>query len=307
MMYTPVRISTIRPDGALSFDLYILFKDQYVKYTPKGEMIKNEVHSKLKKQKVAKFFITEEDEVNYQQFLDAVLLETIENPDIAIGEKINVVDDHASHNLTQAYKDPSNPEGFKKTESAAKNLHSLITQNKEAFKEMLTREVHDNELLIHHCLNVSTYATKLAILHECKEEDQVILSLVGLLHDIGHGQLEENHRHLFLKNKSEMSEEEKKSYDLHPEKGVELLSKNPLITKEITDLISIHEDNLEKKGKLTLMEEILSLTNNFDKLVTFRKMSFKEALSLMSRESLGCYNMELFNKFKQLLKLEKLL
>ena len=80
MEYTPLRISTVKPLRELTFDLYILFKEQFLCYAKRGESLTEEKFQKLKIQKIAKFFITESDEVNYQNFLDILLNETISNP-----------------------------------------------------------------------------------------------------------------------------------------------------------------------------------------------------------------------------------
>ena len=73
MEFTPLRITTVKPLRDLTFDLYIHFKEQYICYAKRGEQLSEDKFLKLKIQKVAKFFITEDDELNYQIFLDALL------------------------------------------------------------------------------------------------------------------------------------------------------------------------------------------------------------------------------------------
>ena len=90
MGYTPLRISTVKPDRELTFDLFIFFKETYLKYSDKGSALDEEKFTKLRKQKIAKFYIDESDELNYQQFLDQLLSDTMNSPDISVDEKYSL-------------------------------------------------------------------------------------------------------------------------------------------------------------------------------------------------------------------------
>ena len=59
MAYTPLRINTVKPERELTFELYIFFKENYLCYVKKGEQLDAPKHQKLRKQKIAKFFISE--------------------------------------------------------------------------------------------------------------------------------------------------------------------------------------------------------------------------------------------------------
>ena len=48
MGYLPLRISTVPPDRQLTFDLYINFKEQYLKLADSGSAIDHEKLEKLK-------------------------------------------------------------------------------------------------------------------------------------------------------------------------------------------------------------------------------------------------------------------
>ena len=66
MEYTPIRITTLKIGKLLTFDLYIFFKEQYLKYLDNGKTIEDSLMKKLSAQKVARFYITDEDEENYE-------------------------------------------------------------------------------------------------------------------------------------------------------------------------------------------------------------------------------------------------
>ena len=118
MTYTPLRIRTVKPGRVLTFDLFIFFKEQYVPYAKRGSKIEEEKYGKLKKQKIAKFYITEEDEVNYQTFLDELLMETMNSSTASTEEKVNLIEGACGTAVERMQKDPNSETSYKMTENA---------------------------------------------------------------------------------------------------------------------------------------------------------------------------------------------
>ncbi|MBF0206503.1 MAG: HD domain-containing protein [Oligoflexia bacterium] len=309
MDYTPIRISTIFPKRALSFELYIFFKEHFLKYIEVGRALEEEHLDKLKKQKIARFYIRDTDEGNYQNFLDEVLNQTIDDPSVEMGDKVNFAEGNACTAVEDMKKDPGSKQSYHNTKRAAKTLRKLIADNPDALKNFYGRkETAETDLLIKHCLNVSALVVGVAKVCDLGEDDQDALSIAGLLHDLGISRYNEEEQQLFLKVYKTMTLEEKKIYQQHPAMAAELLKKNPFVDPIIVDLILSHEEKIsgegypEKKTKLTLPQEILSLCNCYDKRVTVLGMSPKDALKVVQVDELGNYNLELINKFKKQLK-----
>ncbi|MBF0360100.1 MAG: HD domain-containing protein [Oligoflexia bacterium] len=308
MDFTPIRISTIVPNKALNFELYIFFKEQFLKYIDIGRKLEHPHLEKLKKQQIARFYIRDLDENNYQVFLDDILNETLDNPDVPMGDKVNFAEGTATTAVEEMRKDPSSRTSYNVTQKAAKSLRKLITDNPDSLKNFYGRQAAENETLIKHCLNVSALCVSLAKNSDISEEEQNNLSIAGLLHDIGISRLAENDQQLFMRNFKSLNAEEKKIYHQHPGLGKELLQKNPYVDASITDLIYAHEEKIsgdgypERKKKLTLQEEVISLCNSYDKRVTVLNMSPKEALKVAQVDELGNYSLELINRFKKHLK-----
>lgn len=308
MEFTPIRISTIIPKKALSFELYIFFKEQFLKYIEVGRQLEEDHLDKLKRQKIARFYIRDSDEVNYQSFLDEILNVTIDDPKVNLDDKINFAEGTASSAIEDMHKDPSSQSSYKNTQRAAKTLRKLISDNPNSLKNFYGRKAASNETLMKHCTNVSALATSMAKLHEIDEEEQNIIAIAGLLHDIGLSKFSEPEQALFMKSPKTFTPDEKKIYYQHPALGVELLKKNPYIDASVLDLILNHEEKIsgegypEHKTKLTLSQEIISLCNTYDKRVSAFGMTPKEALKVVQVDELGNYNLELINKFKKHLK-----
>jgi HD-GYP domain-containing protein (c-di-GMP phosphodiesterase class II) len=312
MEYTPLRISTVKPLKNLTFDLYIFFKEQFLCYSKTGEQLSEEKFSKLKTQKIAKFFITESDEVNYQKFLDMLLSETLSDPNTNVEEKVIMVEGAATSAIERMQKDPGNENAYRMTESAAKSLRQVIKNNPEALKKIFGKKVEKNEEIIKHSLNVCALSLKLAEILKMSEQEMDDLGTAALIHDIGITQMNKDDISLFYKPKKLLSSDDKRVYYLHTKDVKSLLKDKPYINGVIIDLITNHEEVLSgmgpnKKKKLTKLEEILSMVNNYDKRTITNKTTPIQTLKDMMIDELGNYSLELLNDFKKVLKSEGLL
>lgn len=312
MDYTPLRISTVKPLRNLTFDLYIHFKEQYLCYAKRGEQLSEDKFEKLRAQKIAKFFITEADEINYQKFLDALLDETLSNPNVSVEEKVDMAEGACNSAIERMQKNPGSESAYRMTEKAAKSLRDVIKNNPDALKKIFGKKVEKNEDIIKHSLNVCALACKLAELRRCNEEQLDDLGTAALIHDIGLSQLSKNDIQLFYKPKKFLGHEDKRVYYLHCKDAAVLLKDKSYVTPVVLELVQNHEEVLSglgpnKKKKLTLLEEILSLVNNYDKRMITNKTTAAQTMKEMMIDELGNYSLDLLNDFKKILQQEGML
>ena len=312
MDYTPLRITTVKPLRHLTFDLYIFYKDQYLCYAKKDEELSEEKYAKLKTQKIAKFFITESDENNYQKFLDLLLSETINSTTVSSDEKVNVVEGAANSAVERMQKNPGSESAYRMTETAAKGLRQVIKNNPDALKKIFGKKVEKNEAIIKHSLNVCALSIKLAEILQCTEQELDDLGTAALIHDIGITQMNKDDIQLFYKPKKLLSNDDKRVYYLHTKDAKTLLQDKSYINNVILELVINHEEVLSgqgpnKKKKLTKLEEILSMVNNYDKRVINNKTTPIQTLKDMMIDEMGNYNLDLLNNFKKVLQAEGLL
>lgn len=312
MGHTPLRISTIKPEKTIDFDLYIFFKETYIIYLKSGEALSPPQYQKLKKQKIAKFFITESDEVKYQSFLDHLLDETLSSPDTSVEEKVNITEGAAQNAVEGMQKDPESEKSFNNAKKAASGLKRLILENPDSLKMIFGKKVDPDDLIIKHSLNVSVLATKLGKEMDCSEEELDELAIAGLIHDVGLTKLDDDVQDLFVKNRNDFDFQEQKKYNVHCGDALKLISEKPYITKSIFDLIQNHEETLSgsgphKKKKLSKLEGIISIVNRYDKIIVTDGITPKEAIKEMMINDLGNYDIKMMKQLKKVLKHEKLL
>lgn len=312
MDFTPLRITTVKPQRSLTFDLYIFFKEQYLCYAKRGTTLSEDKYQKLKIQKIAKFFITESDEGNYQKFLDDLLSETLSNPNVNVEEKVVMVEGAASSAVERMQKNPGSESAYRATENAAKSLRDVIKNNPDALKKIFGKKVEKNEDIIKHSLNVCALSVKIAENCRCSEEDMDDLGTAALIHDIAIPQLSKNDLPLFYKPKKLLTNDDKRVYFLHCKDALALLQEKPYVNKNILELVANHEETLSgsgpnKKKKLTKLEEILSMVNNYDKRLITNKTTPMQTLKDMMIDEIGNYSLEMLNELKKVLQTEGLL
>lgn len=312
MAFTPLRITTVKPQRDLTFDLYIFFKEQYLCYARRGDQLSPEKFQKLKVQKIAKFYITEDDEINYQKFLDALLDETLSNPKIDVEEKVNIAEGACGSALERMQQNPGSESAYRMTEKAAKSLRQVIQNNPDALKKIFGKKAEKNEEIIKHSLNVCALSVKLAEVRRCSEQELDDLGTAALIHDIGITNMHKDDLPLFYKPKKLLSNDDKRVYYLHCKDAAALLKDKPYVTKAILELVMNHEEvqaghGPMKKKKLSPLEEILSLVNNYDKRTITNKTSPAQTLKDMMIDELGNYELNLLNDFKKVLQSEGLL
>ncbi|MCB9063120.1 MAG: HD domain-containing protein [Halobacteriovoraceae bacterium] len=312
MDFTPLRISTIKPGKEITFDLYIFFKEQFLKYLDNGKALNEDLLGKLKKQKVARFYITDKDESNYQKFLDAILAEAVASADMPTEEKVNIVEGAASTAVERMQKDPGNKSAYNMTENAARSLRQVVSKNPDALKQIYGKEAEKGDMIIKHSLNVSALSTKLGEKMGLSDEVLDDLATAALIHDIGIISLGDEMVECFFKPLSELPNETKIKYRTHPNVSAEVLASKPYVNKRISDLIMNHEEVISgkgpnKKNSLTPEEEILSLVNSYDKRMIEKGLTSKEAIKEVTIDEVGNYDLGLINKFKEVLKTEGLI
>lgn len=309
--FTPVRITTIKAERVVPFPVYIHFKEQYLEYVKPGMSIEKDKYKKLRRQKITKFYILDEHEGSYQDFLDSFLEQTLNSETASVEEKAEAVTGQSETALDRMGDDPGNETNFDMTRKAAKNLQKLIFENPEALSRIFGQD-SDASPVIQHSINVAVLSIKFAKQKKISEEEIDYLSTAALMHDIGVMQFQKEEQELFNKPKGELAPTEKVKYYEHCKGVVQLLAERPYINEQVISLIEAHEENLQgsgplKKSKLTPAQEILSLVNSYDKKILTKKITPAAAIKELMIDELGNYNLELLNEFQAFLKEQKVI
>lgn len=307
MKYSPVRVSTIKTEKALTFDLHLYFRETYVVYKQYGDTIEKEKIKKLRKQKVGKFFIDSEDEVTYQKYLDDMLSTAITDPNMALEDKAEVIAGASITSIEAMRSDPMDKAALRRTKEASKGIYEVVKNNPGMLKEMYQVESEDDAIL-QSAVNTSALVVRLGQLKKIKENILQDMGTACLLRDIGIVQMDQKYHGLFAVPLEEYSAIELKIYKTHPELGKNILEKRGDVSSEIMGLVYGHEAKLQGNGfpqdikKLTKEQAVISLCGAYDRMVTCLSIDPKEALKSLSIDELGNYDLGDIKLLKKILK-----
>lgn len=310
MKYTPLRISTVRPNRRIDFDIYIHFKNTFLCYIKKGEELNSDHIKKLRTQNITKFFITEHDELSYQKFLDS-LIDEIMNSSCKIEEKVTVIGGTVNTATERIQNNPECKNSYNMTKKAAINLRQMIHKNPESLAVFFNDQREDaKNPLIRHSFNLSILSMKLAEQEGLSNDEQDIIATAALIHDVGIGLLPENIRVLANKERDLLTNVELNILSTHGELGANIFSNKEYINEEIIALIRNHEeviggDGPLRKKVLTKKEQIISAADCFDRHITLYNKTLEETALIMNKKA-GHYNHKYIKGIDRLVKHEKL-
>lgn len=309
MNYVPIRTSTLRPKCDFTFDIYLQLSGKYVLYIKKGDDIQKERLQKLKAKKVRQMFIVDQDEPIYQQFLDQALFDVADDENLSLDEKAEASQGVAATAVEDINENYDNKDSFVAAENAAKGLVQVIRKNPDILKDLFVKtQESDSDVHVKHAINVSFLAVKFA--ETLKMDNATIenMCVAGMLHDIGQVKMAPADLELFTRAYSKMSKEEFIRYREHPRTGHKLLFGKDYINNQILDLILTHEETKAGTGfpeglnKLTLEQEVFSLTCCYDRHVTLLGYSHEEAMKMIQIDQLGNYELSSINTLKKIIK-----
>ncbi len=310
MGYIPFRISTLRAEHPIPFGVHILFKEQYILYNEAGKGLAKETLLKLKQQRIAKFYILDSQEREYQDYLDQLLNNTLSDPNVSTEDKAAVIEGATTTAVENAMANPHSQKCYNSVAKMAQKIREFIINDPQALGSLFGETSHDGMLLAH-SLNVCALSITLGKMLGLEQKQLDDLSIAALLHDIGHKQLESSFE-LFTKSKTEFDLKDKKSYAQHVLIAQDLLQDKAYIDEDILRLIQRHEENLYGEGplklkKLELDEEILSIVNAYDKKIMTLNLSRGDAIKQFMIDEVGKYNLKLLTQFRKMLKLSNLI
>ncbi len=313
MEYVPIRISTLKKNSDLGFDLHIKLKSKYLLYVHAGDNISPARLDKLKDKRVKQLFISDDDEKKYQAFLDNALTQAAEDPNMPKEEKAEIASSVASGAAEDIQENPDSVDAYKMCEKASAGINSIVGNNPDILKHIFERTSKtDQEKNVAHSVTTSSLCVRMA--NHLKMEPQQInnLGIAGLMHDIGIVSFSKEKSELQCTDYSKFSVEDLTLYKTHPMKGAELLANKPYINPDILDLILHHEERISGVGfpkgnkTITLIQEVLAICSWYSRKTICLGIPHKDAIRQIQVEEVGNFNLELLTKFAELLKKEKL-
>jgi HD-GYP domain-containing protein (c-di-GMP phosphodiesterase class II) len=267
MSYVSVRTSTLRPDTELQFDVYVFFRDCYLKYWSANQSIDSGLLEKFKAKKVKKVFIPEAQEAKYLSYLDAALGQ-LQKADLSVTAKGEFAQDTLKQESENIGKTLETEEGYRSSESRIHKVVDFMLSEPKALAGMLASAGLSIDDSAHGstasslALAVATYSKQLS------KEELTDLAVAGLLHDTALKALGFDVKD----DLQSLPKERRNDFRRHPSAAIEQVAGKKFITARVLRIIEDHEefgDGLgfpQKKrfAKLAIDSQIFNLCDAFD-------------------------------------------
>jgi len=300
----PIRINTLREDELVTFDVFVKVGQRYLHHTNEHDSVEGTRLQNLRNKGVRKLFIHNRNEGAYLSYLETGL-KGLNRTDIATSKKAALAHDTMVSAAENAERMLETEDGFNTQKSQMKLIGEFFKSDKAALKEILLKagiSVDTN----HHAATVSSLALAMANKTGGMTDDEKFeLAFAGLLHDFGKARFKFDP----MKPVSQLTPQERKSYENHPQDGADMLAGKPFISPRILGLIASHEERglgrgfPERKhiGQLALPYQILSVVNCFDHFCGEKGIQPLQAIDLFYEEFSKDYSDELITNLATVL------
>lgn len=297
MNYVPIRVSTLRGDEKILFDLYVSLGERFVHYARQGSSFEGDRLGRLKKKKVKKMFILEEQESSYQDYVQKNLdMAFDKSKGKSVESRAEIAQGMCEASVEEVLENPQDEVSYNAARNVASKYVKLLIEENSAITTILSIE-NSAKSLAHHGVTVATLAIGLA--QKLGIEDPNLLqhlTMGSYLHDLGHSEADTG----FGKKLTEMDTKQKELYLSHPRLGAELAQDKKHFDQEVIDIIMQHEEMEDGSGyplglagsKINRLAKIVGICNTWDQLVTFQSLPVADATKKMMMEFLGKYPLD---------------
>jgi response regulator RpfG family c-di-GMP phosphodiesterase len=313
MGYLPIRVTTLKGQVRLGFNVYVQLPHKILLYAAGMDDIEDHRIKYLKKKKVRKLFIDDSQESLYQDYVDRCLTNVMSDDSVSLEEKSSLVVNSGEATAEKIYEDPHSKKSYDAAQNTATNLIGVLAQNDELLKGIFDSKVdadndtHDTRMQ-KHSLNTSSLCISFGEFLGLPKDQVEVLGVAGLFHDVAYSQYNDDEKELFFKRVADMENAELTRYREHPEQGSVILEDKDFASRAVIDLILIHEEKRGGNGfpnKLKSFEpvqEVLAIAAFYDREVTCFGVDRDSVLEDFSINQLGNYDLEMIKKFKLFIK-----
>ena len=313
MSYLPIRLKTLMSGVTLGFDLHIKIDQKMLLLVHDDDSIEQDRIKSLEGKNVRKLYILDHQEQNYQDYVDKCLNLLVQDENVSIDEKSEMVVSAAESTAERIYDDPHSQKSYQAAQNTTNNLISVLSKSDELLKGIFDKKLDQNNDSLEsrmqkHSVNSASLTISFAESLQVGSSDVESLGVAALFHDIAFGQMEESAKKLFIKDLSKMEANELTVYKTHPKIGAEILQDKDFASKEIINLILGHEERRNGAGfpnklqKIDDLQEILNICCYYDQRVTCYGEERDAVLEHLTVDQIGNFDLDLIKKFKSFVK-----
>lgn len=303
--FTSVLIGEFVAGKNVLFDVYVrLNSGRYVKILHAGDTFSKERINKYKEKEVKYLFFQTSDRKKYVQYQSYVTRKMVDKSKAPTALKEQLLRNTAEKYVEELFSRGVKPQVVMQGKEICETVYSLVEKEKNLYKLLRDFSLFDPNAF-NHSYAVTLFAS--AIIKQFEWQSKATIettSLACMFHDIGKMDLPEG---LIGKHPEKLNDEERISYEKHPELGAKLIDGNRLISNSVQQIIIQHHECYNGTGfprgikgsKILTLANIVKLSDDFVRLVEDKECSSTEALKMIlgNSESIRKYNSSIVENF----------
>jgi putative nucleotidyltransferase with HDIG domain len=294
MNHISIRVSTLRGDQKIDFDVYVKINDKMVHYLRRGDSFEGARLKRLKEKKLKNLYILEEAEPNYRNYLKTNIESAYDDTSKKdLSTRAEIIQGDQQSNVEEVFERPEDKVAYNNTKDASSKFVEFLIKNANATQSILNIDNSDKNLA-HHGVTVGALAVALS--QKLKQTDQKMVNLItlgSLLHDIGHHESKVN----FTQPLNLLTKEDLVIYRNHTNAGLERAKHTAHFDPLVLKIIAEHEECLDGSGfpkglhekQLDQNSMLVAVCNAMDRLITFEGISKTEAPKKLMIDQIGKY------------------
>ncbi len=272
--FMPIYLESIRVDSVLGFDLYITVNGQMVLYRASDMPFTERTRQKLMDNRVDRLFITDDNQGQYQRYIEKNLDKILADPAVPEIKKAGILYQTSTTLVKDVLENPTYGDNIKRSKDVVANQVNYILKGREAFLNLLKITSYDYYTYTH-SVNVCTFSIALA--QQLGFDDEEFLNELGtgaLLHDVGKSKISDR----ILNKRSALNQIEFEIMKKHPQWGVEMLESTEELSENVMYPVLQHHERGDHRGypgglaleDLHIYSKIVAICDSFDAMTTER-------------------------------------
>lgn len=289
-----IRVSQLRGDLKIPFDVYIKVGGRFIHYCRQGSSFEGARLRRLKEKKLKHLYVPRGDESKFQNYV----FESIESAydphcNKPLEVRAEVVHGAQETMTTEFFDNPNSPDRYMFLLESSERFAGFLAENRENLLAILLNIENIDNNIAHHGVAVAAIDFYLARYLKIGAPEDIKFMITGCLsHDLEHAKSGFD----VLKPHSKLSMAERKTYEAHPRAALERFEKykpDPLVSQ----IILQHEETIDGSGFPSHLREkhidprvlLATVANAYDRLVSFERKSPQEALQTLLQQRAARY------------------
>jgi HD-GYP domain-containing protein (c-di-GMP phosphodiesterase class II) len=293
-LYFRIRLSTIRPSRATSFDIFVLINAQFVHYLRAGDKLSElKIETLHSRDTGNSFFVLNAQKQEYRDWVRDEMNSDELNP----FEKSKILRESSVALMEDLFENPDVNTALDQSRPIIQNFIDFMESAPEAMGYMISLSGHDF-YTYNHSLDVSIYSLGLGSALNFNKVDLEELGVGSLFHDIG----KRNVALEILCKKGGLDDNEWEQMKRHPQYGLMILNQNPSVSDAIKAACFEHHESFSGGGypqaitgqEIHPFARIVAITDTYDAMTTQRSYNVPlkplDAVSMMKEKLSGRYD-----------------